>query len=102
MTYLKPIPPEFLLRKYESVEFIGEGADGHVYKCVRDGVTTAVKVLNSLDAMSRSRFAREVEILKRFDHEHIVKFLGAGETDGLTKNTRSKVRVSGRLIIAQR
>lgn len=76
-------PPDFLLSKYESVDFIDEGADGSVYKCIRQGTTTAVKVLgNPLDAVARARFDREVEILKSFDNPHIVKLLDAGETDG--------------------
>lgn len=79
---MKPDPPSFLLSKYETFQLIGSGADGQVYRCVRAGVITAVKVLNSDDTVVRSRFQKEVEILKRFDHRHIVKLLDAGETDG--------------------
>lgn len=75
--------PDFLLSKYESVDLIDEGAEGSVYKCVRQGTTTAVKVLaNPLDSVARARFDQEVEILKRFENPHIVKLLDAGETDG--------------------
>lgn len=49
--------------------------------CGRAGVIGAVKVLNSVDPIVRSRFQKEVEIHKRFDHRHIVKLLDAGETD---------------------
>src|SRR5690348_16707627 len=73
---------QFLLAKYDSVDLIDKGVDGWVYKCVRNDAVTAVKVLATLDSVARARFAREVEILKRFDHPHIVKFLDAGETDG--------------------
>jgi len=74
--------PDFLLSKYESVDLIDEGGDSSVYKCVREDTTTAVKVLaNPLDSIARARFDREVEILKRFDHPHVVKLLDAGETD---------------------
>lgn len=79
---MKPDPPSFLLNKYEAIQLTGSGADGQVYKCVRAGVITAVKVLNSDDTVVRLRFEKEVEILKRFDHRHIVKLLDAGETDG--------------------
>jgi len=76
-------PPNFLLSKYESVDFVDEGADASVYKCVRQGTTTAVKVLaNPLDSVANARFDREVEILKRFDNPHVVKLLDASETDG--------------------
>ena len=37
--------PEFLRTKYESVEVIGEGGDGRVYKCTRGERVTAVKIL---------------------------------------------------------
>jgi serine/threonine protein kinase len=76
-------PPDFLLSKYESVGLIDEGADGSVYKCVRQRTTTAVKVLaNPLDSVARARFDQEVQILKRLDNPHVVKLLDAGETDG--------------------
>lgn len=76
-------PPDFLLSKYDSVELIDEGADGHVYKCIRKGTITAVKVLaDSLDSVARARFDREVEILKRFYHLHVVKLLDPAKTDG--------------------
>lgn len=79
---MKDAIPEFLLAKYDSVEFIDKGVDGWVYKCVRNGTVTAVKILSTLDSVARARFDREVEILRGFAHPHIVKFLDAGETDG--------------------
>jgi eukaryotic-like serine/threonine-protein kinase len=74
--------PGFLLAKYRSVDLIDKGVDGWVYKCVRDGAVTAVKVLSTLDSVARARFDQECEILKRLDHPHIVKYLDSGETDG--------------------
>lgn len=74
--------PEFLRTKYEKVEFIDRGAYGRVYKCTRAGTTTAVKILDELDSISRARFKAEVDILGSIDHENIVKVLDAGETDG--------------------
>lgn len=75
--------PQFLLAKYDSVQFIDKGVDGCVYKCVCNGTVTAVKVLvDPLDPVARARFDREVQVLKRFDHPHIVKLLDAGETNG--------------------
>jgi hypothetical protein len=56
--------PQFLLAKYDSVDLIDKGVDGRIYKCVRHGAVTAVKVLATLDSVARARFAREVEILK--------------------------------------
>jgi len=77
------IPPDFLLSKYDSVELLDQGGDSSVYKCVRQGTITAVKVLaDPLDSIACARFDREVAILKTFDHPHVVKLLDAGETDG--------------------
>lgn len=74
--------PEFLQAKYDAVEFIDRGAYGRVYKCTRAGVETAVKILDELDPVSRTRFVGEVSILQGIDHENIVKVLDAGEADG--------------------
>lgn len=74
--------PEFLRTKYDEVEFIDRGAYGRVYKCTRTEVTTAVKILDTLDPIARARFKGEVDIIRRIDHENIVKVLDAGETDG--------------------
>jgi len=74
--------PEFLRAKYESVELIGEGGDGRVYKCTRGERVTAVKTLVALDLQSQTRFLSEANILLKIDHENIVKVFEAGETDG--------------------
>jgi eukaryotic-like serine/threonine-protein kinase len=76
------VTPDFLRAKYDGVELLDRGAHGRVYKCTRAGVTTAVKVLDELDPVSRSRFQSEVDILRGVEHENIVKVLNAGETDG--------------------
>ena len=64
---------EVLASKYESVELIGEGGDGRVYKCQRVQRVTAVKTLVALDLASQRRFLSEADILLRIDHENIVK-----------------------------
>lgn len=74
--------PEFLRAKYESVELIGEGGDGRVYKCQRGERVTAVKTLVALDLASQTRFLSEADILLQIDHENIVKVFEAGKTDG--------------------
>src|SRR5436305_791753 len=74
--------PNFLRSKYDSVELIGHGAHGRVYKCERGGLTTAVKILAALDQDSQRRFEQEVNILRGINHTNIVRVLDFGETDG--------------------
>lgn len=74
-------PPSFLLAKYDNVELIGSGGFGRVYKCTRAEITTAVKILVTLDSESQARFQREVDILRRVDHENIVKILDTDKTE---------------------
>ena len=74
--------PDFLLKKYNEVEFIDEGAYGRIHKCTGEAMITAVKVLTAIDDVSRKRFAREADFLRGIAHEHIVKVLDVGEDDG--------------------
>lgn len=76
------IPPKFLREKYQEVTLIGQGADGHVYKCTREGTTTAVKVISLLDTTSQDRYIREVASLRQVNSEYVVKILDAGNSDG--------------------
>ncbi len=83
MTAPFPLPPSFLITKYESVDFIGSGAYGRVFRCLSHGRNTAVKVLNpASEEVTHIRFLQEIEILKKLDHQHVVKLLNAGEDDG--------------------
>lgn len=73
--------PTFLIAKYDSVDLIDQGAHGGVFKCVLGENTTAVKVLGSSDPVLGSRFQREIDILRKIDHPHVIKFLDMGVTD---------------------
>jgi serine/threonine protein kinase len=74
--------PQFLRAKYDHVEFVDRGAYGRVYKCNRSGVTTAVKILDDLDSVSKARFHSEISIIRGLDHPNIVKVFDAGDTSG--------------------
>ncbi len=72
----------FLLKKK-----IGVGGMGIVYKATytKNGAQCAVKVLPlvvSANPLSAARFEREITILKKLKHPHIVKFYGGGEHEG--------------------
>jgi serine/threonine protein kinase len=74
--------PRFLRTRYDRVEPMLGGAEARVYRCTRNGITTAVKIFNTQDTESQQRFVREVDILTRMRHENVVSVLKAGEADG--------------------
>ncbi|GIX00816.1 MAG: serine/threonine protein kinase [Pirellulaceae bacterium] len=50
-----------------------------------DGRPVAVKILHSQwsdDPLIRARFRREMDILRRLDHPHIIRYFGGGESNG--------------------
>jgi serine/threonine-protein kinase len=75
------------LRQFQIQEKIGSGAMGVVYRAVdeRTGRRAAVKVITA-DPTGRTRsperFIREAEVLQRFRHQNIVRFLGGGRYQG--------------------
>jgi serine/threonine-protein kinase len=78
-----PVVPGYIIQ-----DEVGRGAMGVVYRARRkkDGETVAVKTI--LPAISPSqktlaRFHREVDILERLDHPHIVRFYQAGAVRGV-------------------
>ncbi|XP_022957883.1 U-box domain-containing protein 35-like isoform X3 [Cucurbita moschata] len=56
---------------------IGMGAHGAVYKCNLHHTTVAVKVLHSRDDHKNTQFLRELEILSKIHHPHLLLLLGA-------------------------
>ncbi|NCC53030.1 MAG: serine/threonine protein kinase, partial [Spartobacteria bacterium] len=82
-------PGAVIDNRYEALAFLGEGGMSVVYRG-RDherGVEVAVKLLKpavtSSHADDRIRFSREMALLSRLDHPHIVKVLGSGEHQGV-------------------
>lgn len=76
------------LEEYELGITLGVGTVGTVYKAVEKatGRIVAIKVLQrsvSEDKLVRARFRREIAILQRVRHPHIIEFYGSGESDGL-------------------
>ncbi|KAG6466261.1 U-box domain-containing protein 34-like isoform X2 [Zingiber officinale] len=61
---------------------IGEGSCGSVYKCTLDETTVAVKVLLHDKRDKREQFLREIEILSRLHHTHMVSLLGVCPENG--------------------
>ena len=75
------------LGNYTIQDAIGQGGMATVYRArdMRDGRTVAVKVLSpyiAADPKFRGRFDREVDLLRRLEHPHIVPILAFGQADG--------------------
>jgi translation initiation factor 2-alpha kinase 4 len=72
--------------EYEDVECIGRGAGGSVYKARHklDGVFYAIKKvkLNSKKPARNVSLLREVTLLSRLQHEHIVRYCHAWKEEG--------------------
>lgn len=76
--------PMQLARRYEEIQFIGEGGMGTVYRA-RDpklGRTVALKLLKETETQSWDRFLGEARAQARIQHEHICRVYEAGEADG--------------------
>lgn len=78
-------PLEFLADRYDSIESIGSGAMGDVYKA-RDKnlkLDVAVKVLSKQTPTDEDmiRFHREAKAYGKCNHENLVKLLDFGATD---------------------
>ena len=75
------------LSDYDVGEVLGVGTVGTIYQAVdrKSGAAVAIKKLHpgvSQDPLIRARFRREMMILERLRHPHIVQYHGGGEDDG--------------------
>lgn len=73
---------------YQMVRELGRGGMGVVYEAVRQGdqATVALKAVSPAVAPTHEallRFQREMAILERLSHPHIVQFLATGESGGV-------------------
>jgi serine/threonine protein kinase len=81
------IDRKFRIEEFEILRSLGTGTVGEIFlaKEIATGRTIALKILQaavSQNALIRSRFEREIMILERFRHPHIVEVYGGGETNG--------------------
>jgi serine/threonine protein kinase len=71
---------------YRTLETLGEGAAGVVYRAVDgEGTEVALKVIRpemTRDEGSRKRLAHEIRALRELRHANLVPLLDAGEVDG--------------------
>lgn len=75
--------------RYELTDLLSDGANDEIYRAIdlHDGQSVAVKMLtpkSATDDEFRARFEREVAVLRRFKHRHVVQTLDSGVSeDGL-------------------
>lgn len=67
---------------YEIGAAIGRGAGSVVYRAEREGMSYAVKVLQSDDVEAGLRFRQEAAALARLNHPGLIKVIETGEAEG--------------------
>lgn len=74
MSDFRPQPGDILLKNYEIVSLVGEGAFGSVYKAKQTKLDrlVAIKFLNAVNEM-QARFQDELDAIKSLDHPNIVR-----------------------------
>ena len=68
------------LEKVELIKVIGRGAFGEVLHGKYEGTDVAVKRMSSVTQQAQSDFTREVSLLTKLRHPHVVLFMGAAVT----------------------
>jgi len=81
------LAPGQILGQYRIIQKIGEGGMGAVYKAEQPSIprTVVIKVLSasfSEFADARDRFRRELDMITRLEHPHILPVYDFGEVDG--------------------
>ena len=74
---------EVNLYHFTTTERLGVGGNGAVYECIdSSGNILAVKFLLNLTNKAKKRFLQEIDILKKLNHPHIIKYLDSGSING--------------------
>ena len=73
-------------------ERLGFGGNGAVYECVdNSGKIWAVKFLLHFSQKAQKRFKQEIDILRKLDHPHIIKYIDDGSMDGIDTKTKDNI-----------
>ncbi|AYQ57228.1 Serine/threonine protein kinase [Bathymodiolus thermophilus thioautotrophic gill symbiont] len=66
---------------YTINEAIGSGGNAEVYKCVNEatGNEYAIKFQTRLQKKRLKRFDKEIELNKKINHKHLIKYIDSGE-----------------------
>ena len=69
---------------FTTTERLGAGGNGAVYECIdNSGNILAVKFLLNLSDKAKTRFLQEIDILKKLNHPHIIKYYDSGSVNGI-------------------
>ncbi|XP_059648125.1 disease resistance protein UNI-like isoform X2 [Cornus florida] len=81
-----PAPcPKFrrIIKSWQKGDLLGSGSFGTVYEAFTDyGFFFAVKEVSLLDQGSKVQLQQEISLLRHFEHENIVQYLGTEKNDG--------------------
>lgn len=88
---------------YEIMDQIGCGGNGVVYECIdREGNNYAVKFLMRTSTNAIARFGQEIDLLKKFNNPHIIKFVDSGTVTLYDKWHGSKKQLSAPFLIMEK
>ncbi len=74
-------------KSYEVQERIGEGGNGAVYECINArGDIYAIKFLKHTSKKTRLRFSREISLMQKVSHPHIIRYIDHGTIEVVDKN----------------
>lgn len=74
-------------KNYEVLERIGEGGNGAVYECINiRGSIYAIKFLTRTSKKNQVRFAREISLMQKISHPHIIRYIDHGIVEAVDKN----------------
>lgn len=78
-------PGSVLQERYELEDALGEGGFAVVYRArqLTTGQRVAVKLLyRAFDQTTRARFQREMEVIARINHPHVIRLVDSGQVSG--------------------
>lgn len=80
---------------YELGERISCGGNAVVHRCInsKDGNVFAAKILLKASAKAKERFQREVQLLRKVSHPHLMKYVDDGSINVKVVNTGKTIKV---------
>ena len=79
---------------YSIEDKLGVGGNAVVHECTdRYGNARAIKFLLNSSLKAHKRFMQEIELLKKLDHPHIIKYYDCGNVEGTDDKKRENITI---------